>query len=174
MAARPEDREGRAGRPEHETAAEASEMQERRVGEVDAGLRQRMPYERRRIHSQHTQLGTLHEEVVLALDRDEVHTASRLFGHFEEALEAHLEVEERIYFPAVHGLVPRLASEIADLVGEHETIRAELPSIASLLRSGETEISRELLQSLAELLSEHERREEAMLVQTARSPVGRS
>ena len=145
-------------------------MGPRKSTDLDAGLRRRMPYERQRIHSQHTQLGELHTAIVDALDRDEVHTAYRAFGHFEQALRAHLEIEERIYFPAVHGLVPELAAEVASLVAEHETIREGLPRLNALLHAGECELSVDALQALARELSVHELREESLLARVSRPP----
>ena len=132
-------------------------------GSVDAGLRHRMGYERTRIHSQHTQLADLHAMVIRALGRAEVHSARQSFSHFEDALLAHLEVEERIYFPAIHGLRPDFANEIAELVAEHEIIVGLLPRVHGLLGGGEMEVSADALSDLARQMSQHERREEALL-----------
>jgi len=123
-----------------------------------------MRYESERIISQHSQLGELHQLVASELDRGAVHSARQAFERFEEALQAHLEVDERIYFPALGALRPRLTDEIATLVQEHDGIFALLPGLRSLLRGGEMELSRERLRDLARLISDHESREEALVL----------
>ena len=144
-------------------------MRRERRKSTEHGLHLRMHYECERIRSQHTQLGELHQLVARALDRGEVHSARRSFERFEEALRAHLEVEERIYFPALHGLRPSLAEDIARLVREHDAIVALLPGLRGLLRAGEMELSRERLRDLARLISEHEAQEEILIEDSLRS-----
>lgn len=132
----------------------------------DRGLNLRMKYEGDRISSQHTQLGELHQLIVAGLDAGAVHSARQAFERFEEALKAHLEVEERIYFPALHGLRPELGADIARLMREHNEIVALLPGLRSLLRAGEMEVSRERLRELAKLISGHEEHEEDLIQAT--------
>jgi hemerythrin superfamily protein len=122
-----------------------------------------MRYEGERVQSQHTQLGELHQLIADALGRGEVHSARSAFEQFQAALRAHLEVEERIYFPALHGLCPALAAEVARLVQEHDAIVALLPGLRGLLGAGEMELSSERLHQLAQVLSAHEAEEEALI-----------
>jgi len=140
----------------------------------DHGLHLRMHYEGERIASQHTQLGELHLLVVRALDDCAVHSARQGFERFQEALRAHFEVEERIYFPALHGLLPELGEQIGALLEEHDAISAELPRLRLLLGAGEIELSRERLGVLAKLLSNHESREEGLIEHSIRARGGAS
>jgi len=143
-------------------------MRQKGRKQSEAGLNLRLRSGAGRISSQHTQLTELHQLVETTLDQGAVHSARQSFERFEEALRAHLEVEERIYFPALHGLRPRLAVKIARLVDEHDLIVALLPGLRGLLRAGEMELSRERLIDLARVISKHEAEEEALIEDSLR------
>lgn len=142
----------------------------------DVGARHRMRYEELRISRQHDQLNSLFAAVLGSLYRDAVHNARDAFVRFADALEAHLSLEDRLYFPALHGLRPDLERALATLGEEHAALRARMNVIRALLASGERETSRERLDEFANLLSDHEAREEELIsranVSTATAPQG--
>lgn len=134
--------------------------------EDDPGLRMRLGSESRRIASQHQQLDTFFGEVFRALDRGGMHLASEAFRRFADALEAHFEVEEGIYFPALHGLQPQLEAELIRLVERHGDMRRELVAIRMLLDAGDRESAAPRLERLAVEISEHEGQEEALVARS--------
>ncbi|MCA9511645.1 MAG: hemerythrin domain-containing protein [Myxococcota bacterium] len=154
------------GQPARPTGAESASAREPSVGGVpgrDVGARHRMRYEELRISRQHDQLNALFGAVLSSLYRDAVHCAREAFVRFADALEAHLSLEDRLYFPALHGLRPDLTSKLATLCDEHDALRDRAVVIRMLLSSGERETSRERLDEFAELLADHEAREEELI-----------
>lgn len=84
------------------------------------------------------------------------------FLRFHDALEAHFTVEERIHFPALHGLRPELDSDLTGLVEEHKRFRATLEQLADLLEKKELARCSEELDQFVMDLAAHEGREERM------------
>ncbi len=129
----------------------------------DSGLRLRMRGEGRRIASQHRQLDELFGLVLISLDDHDAAHADGDFDAFSTALEAHLSMEEEIYFPAFHGLRADLAPDLVRLVAEHEDLRAAVDAIRSQLRAGRAADARVALDSLAGSISSHESAEESLM-----------
>ena len=129
----------------------------------DAGLQLRLPGEQRRIHSQHNQLDTLLGIVFQSLDRGSIHMASQAFLRFADAFEAHMEVEESLYFPALHGLRPEIDPELTVLIEEHRSMRADVAAARTLLAGGDRESVRPRLEQLALDISRHEEAEEDLI-----------
>jgi len=136
---------------------------DRSPADGDPGLRLRIGSEARRIASQHQQLDTLFGEVFRALDRGGMHLAAEAFRRFADALEAHFEVEESIYFPALHGLRPELGDDLTRLVERHADMREDLVAIRMLLDAGDRESAGPRLEQLALEVSEHEGEEERLV-----------
>ena len=143
---------------------------EKEVPGVDPGLRMRIHGEARRIASQHQQLNTLFGGVFQALDRGGIHLATEAFGRFCDALEAHFEVEERMYFPALHGLLPEIRGELSRLVERHGTMRRDLVAIRMLFTGGDRESVCPRLEKLAVDISRHEADEEHLLHRSGFEP----
>jgi hemerythrin-like domain-containing protein len=129
----------------------------------DIGLRLRMRGEEKRIASQHAQLNELFVVVTLALERGRVHTAADAFRRFSDALEAHMSLEEDIYFPAIHGLIRDSDQRLIELVDEHRELRADVRHAQALLDAGDRESSPALLEAIAAHVSEHESEEETLI-----------
>jgi hypothetical protein len=132
------------------------------------GLGKRLRYEADRISSQHQKLDQLHEAVRHDLERRARHTACISFGRFRDALEAHFEIEDRVYFPAVHGLCPEHRGLLDRLSSDHGVFRDELSSIHRLLESDELDESERRLVELIRGLRSHERCEDGLLTQITR------
>jgi hypothetical protein len=127
------------------------------------GLALRMRRESRVISSQHRQLDGFYERVAEALERDEPETARASFARFADALEAHLALEDGLYFPALRGLLPRLAGDLEALCDEHQLLREQLAEVARLIDAGSCAACVRPLDRLVGDLAEHEGREEGLL-----------
>lgn len=81
---------------------------------------------------------------------------------FETNLAAHFEAEEAVLFPAMSGMV--VTSELIDtLFKEHEEIRIRIEHLREMDRSGENTTLASALNSFADLLEAHVRKEERQL-----------
>ena len=100
----------------------------------------------------------------LAADASAANVASlarRVVDRYDLELTNHFEIEEQILFPAIEDALGKLPL-IAILIAEHR----EVEDLIAQLRSAPTEA---LLERLCGLLSEHIRREENDLFQTAQA-----
>ena len=127
------------------------------------GLDKRLRYEANRISSQHKKLDELYEAVRYDLARRARHTAYVSFGRFRDALEAHFEIEDRVYFPAVHGMCPEHRVLLDVLSADHVGFCKELLCIHRLLESDELDESEQRLEGLVVVLRDHEEREDGLL-----------
>jgi len=134
---------------------------------VSVGVKHRLRRAERRISAQHRQLDDFFAQVLSALDRGAVHSASEFFVRLSDALEAHLSIEEELYFPSLRALRPSVRDEIDRLCEEHVHIRSDLARIGALLRAGEGELSSEGVDALAERLMLHESKEERLVAETS-------
>ena len=137
----------------------------------DIGLRMRMRGEERRISSQHKQLGDLFDRILACVDGGGPRMALGEFLLFSTALEAHMAVEEDIYFPALHGLRNDVGEVLAGLVAEHMRIRGELPKVKKRLNGVSEARARQALDELANLVDRHEKQEEDLLARISEGPV---
>ncbi len=137
----------------------------------DRGLRMRMRGEERRISSQHRQLDDLFARVLGSVRAGGPRKAVGDFLLFQTALEAHMSVEEEIYFPALHGLRNDVGVELAELVSEHEVIRSFLPRVRRELDANDGEPALRALGELADRVNRHEDQEETLLARITEGPV---
>lgn len=138
---------------------------------ADVGLRMRMRSEERRITSQHEKLDDLCREVYTRIDKDGAAKATSDFQLFATALDAHMTVEEDIYFPALHGLRPDAGEALARLVAEHDQLRRRVDEVKRALERGERDDAKRSLDDLAREVTAHEAQEEDLIVQINEGPV---
>jgi len=143
------------------------------TAEGDAGLRLRMRGEERRISSQHKQLGDLFQLTLASVTVGGPRKAIGDFLLFETALEAHMSLEEDIYFPALHGLRNDLEDELIRLVAEHREIRTALRDVKKCLSTATGDETRSALNEFADLIDRHEAEEEDLLARITEGPVAR-
>jgi len=136
----------------------------------DKGLRMRMRGEERRISSQHKQLGDLFDRVLASMDGGGPRMAVNDFLLFSTALEAHMAVEEDIYFPALHGLRDDVGGELVELVSEHARIRGGISRVQKRLSGGNRVDAQQALDALASLVGRHEKQEEDLLARISEGP----
>ncbi len=137
----------------------------------EPGLRLRMRSEERRITSQHRQLDELFSRVQASLAEAGAHKALGDFVLFATALEAHMSVEEDIYFPALHGLRADTADELTELVAEHAELKKSLERIHAELEEDDVEAAGPGLDELADFVDRHEAREERLIALITDGPV---
>jgi hypothetical protein len=137
----------------------------------DAGLRLRMRGEERRITSQHEQLDGLCREVYARIDKDGAGDSLQEYTLFMTALDAHMTVEEDIYFPALHGLCADAGPDLANLVEEHDELRGEATEVRIRLEAHDREGARRSLDRLARHVSDHELAEEDLIARITEGPV---
>ncbi len=137
----------------------------------DSGLRLRMRGEERRISSQHRQLGDLFERALDSVETLGPRKAVGDFLLFQTALEAHMSVEEDIYFPALHGLRNDLKDELVALVEEHKDIRIALNNVKYLMSQSVAHDAEMALIELANRIEDHEEKEESLLARITEGPL---
>lgn len=132
------------------------------VADEQPGLRMRVAQESRRISSQHRQLEELHAFVAAALERGDAAAACQAFVRLKDALDAHMSLEDELYFPALHGLEPALESELLSLARDHQRFRRDLRSLERSFDEGEIGSSQTALDRFVGSFATHELREEEL------------
>ena len=102
-------------------------------GKAQPGLALRMQRETRVISAQHRQLDDFYLRVASAVHGDQPDAARAAFARFADALEAHLALEDGLYFPALRGLRPALGRDLEALCDEHQQLREGLAGVARLI-----------------------------------------
>jgi iron-sulfur cluster repair protein YtfE (RIC family) len=127
------------------------------------GLALRMKREARVISAQHRQLDEFYARVAEAVHANQPEGARTAFARFADALEAHLALEDGLYFPALRGLRPSLGRDLEALSDEHQQLREGLARVARLVDAGVCADCAPPLERLAGDIAEHEGREEGLL-----------
>jgi len=127
------------------------------------GLRLRLAQEARRIAGQHAWLASVEATVLRVLQRGTPAEARDALDAYRGALAAHFELEERLHFPALHGLRPELAPAIEALVADHARLRADLEALGARVGTVARDAVTDGFRACAAQLLDHEQREEALL-----------
>jgi hemerythrin-like domain-containing protein len=136
----------------------------REKGMTEPGLDLRISSETRRMLGQHSQLHTFFDLVREGLERGSLQAVRLAFTRFRDAIEAHMDVEDNAYFPALRGLRPHLAPQLAQLVLDHARSREEIEEMYELLARGSAEEFRDRFSAFCDAFASHEAREEALSV----------
>ena len=131
--------------------------------QLQPGLRLRLRGEAKRLSTQHQQLDTFFDSVMSALERGSLTGARVAFVRFCDALGAHVDLEDPVFFPALRGLQPSLTELLTGLVREHTVVRQELDELRDLLAAGSAETFVKRFERLGGFLCDHERREDELL-----------
>jgi hypothetical protein len=134
------------------------------------GLRLRLNGEVRRISSQHRQLDALFALVVEALESGSAASTRETLRSFRDAFEAHTDLEDRLYFPALHGLRAELTATLDRLTAEHRSFRGSFERLEAYLDASDLAGLGAQLETFAEELADHETREEALLAEHGGMP----
>jgi hemerythrin-like domain-containing protein len=127
------------------------------------GLRLRMGREGTRISSQHRQLDTLYGMLAAAMERGSETRARRAFERFADAFDAHISLEDSLYFPAVRSLYEVAGEELDGLHREHEGFRRELEALGELFEAGNLSACEGPLDRFVAGVARHEALEEDLM-----------
>ena len=129
----------------------------------DSGLRYRMRRALRQIGDQHRQLHQIQDRLEAAVasgDRPELRDA---FVRYRHAIGAHFELEDSVFFPALHGLHPNEQEPLEALSGEHVGLLAELQRLVPLVEAPGLERFGAAFSGFRAGVAAHERREESLV-----------
>ncbi len=122
-----------------------------------------------RLSAQHRQLDEFFAMVISAVERGSLMAARAAFTRFYDALDAHTTLEDRVFFPALRGLHPRIAAELVRLVEDHDGFRRSLGELSDVLAKGSIEEFSAAFNRFAVVFSQHEEREERLMATLASS-----
>jgi len=117
----------------------------------------------RQIASQHHHLSQALDSLSEAVDRADRERALAWFDRLHDAVEAHFALEDRVIFPALHGLRSDRGDELVALSEEHERFLAELWRIRERVEAGDFPPGAKTLAMLRVALRSHESREEKLV-----------
>lgn len=129
----------------------------------DTGLQHRVKRLVQQIADQHRHLMALRGEIDAALERGARRDAGTKLARFETALAAHFELEQRSFFPALHGLARSRSAELEALEREHEGFLAELRALAADVDRADAGATRMAFERQVAALRDHEQREERLV-----------
>lgn len=122
------------------------------------------------IASAHRALDGLFEYVEGALNIGDVRAASEAFAQLREALETHVEQEDRLYYPAIRSLRPEFEISLGTFTKEHAAFRDDMAEIQRLLEADSCGETQNTLERFHRAFALHEAAEEAMLESLDRHP----
>jgi hypothetical protein len=128
----------------------------------DPGLRYRMRRALRQIADQHRQLHEIQARLEAAAARADREALRDAFVRYRHAIGAHFELEDRVFFPALHGLHPA-EQELEALGRDHAEMLAELQRASPLLEAPGLAAFDAAFAAFRRGFASHERREEALL-----------
>lgn len=114
--------------------------------------------------AQHRKLDTLFVGLLEALRTGGAAETIRAdFKRLRETVEAHVDQEDRLYYPAVGALRPVHRPALDGLVVAHEIFRSQLGAIEASLAAAEFAEAERVLGEFVEGFAAHEAAEEALL-----------
>jgi hypothetical protein len=125
------------------------------------GLHHRLRRIAGQIDDQHRQLRSFQEELRGAITPAPGAGAAVACSRYRDALLAHFELEERLFFPALHGFDRSTEPTLVELQDRHISLRQEIDRLQALISEDAADVAATLEQLLAHL-NEHERDEEAL------------
>jgi len=115
------------------------------------------------VEEQHRQLAILFEDTRAALDRAEPGAAREPFEQLREALDAHFELEDHLYYPPIAALRPRHKAVVSGIAEAHARFRTAFGEIASALEGGVVSEARRAFAEFTESFARHEVIEEELV-----------
>ena len=128
-----------------------------------SGLRYRLRRALRQIGEQHRQLRELHAALRRAMASQDRQDARERFRCYREAVGAHFELEDDVFFPALHGLHPEHAEALESLGRDHDALLDELVRLGSLLEGEAPAAFGAGFDALRAAFASHETREEDLV-----------
>ena len=129
-------------------------------GSTDPPSRQR---ELQRWWKEHSELDRLVEVLTETLSGGRMAAARAAFENLFEAMEAHLTVEEDVYFPLVEKLSHAHIPVLREARLAHLELRGNLEEMRDHLSEGELDAARRVLIALLDRFREHEQTEAQLI-----------
>ena len=118
----------------------------------------------RSIAEQHRRLDAMFEEILACLREGESRSAVRdAFARLRDALESHLDQEDRLYYPPLRALRPAHRADLDSLIVAHTGFRTRLDAIGAQLDAPEHADLERTIAAFAEAFGAHEANEERLL-----------
>ena len=136
----------------------------------ESGLRYRMRRALRQIGDQHRQLHEIQDRLAAALASGERPEARDAFVRYRHAIGAHFELEDEVFFPALHGLHPGEREDLEALGLDHAGLLAALQRLVPLLEQSALERFGAAFDAFRGDLGRHEKREEGLVSRIADEP----
>ena len=136
----------------------------------DSGLRYRMRRALRQIGEQHHQLREIRSRLGGALTARDGRGLRDAFARYRHAIDAHFELEDAVFFPALHGLHPEAQERLEALGSEHVRLLATLRDLAQLVESEALDAFGKAFEAFGGAMAEHEKREEQLVSRLAGEP----
>jgi hypothetical protein len=133
----------------------------------DSGLRYRMRRALRQIGDQHRQLQEIRGRLRAALAAGDGRELRDAFVRYRHAVGAHFELEDGVFFPALHGLHPEAQERLEALGREHVGLLAALQELAPLVEAGALDGFGAAFDAFGAQMVEHEKREEDLVSRLA-------
>jgi hemerythrin len=111
----------------------------------------------------HRRIDALLEAMEAALHTRDQAVAEDAFAQLREALEAHFDQEDRLYYPPIRTLRPELKPTMDDFGAAHDSFRSQFAAIHSHLEKGSLAEAEHALDEFRRAFTVHEAAEEKML-----------
>lgn len=115
------------------------------------------------IEEQHRQLGVLFVDARAALVRGELDAARARFEQLREALDAHFDQEDRLYYPPIAALRPGHKRTVAGIGEAHRRFREHFGEIATALEAGSLAAAQRAFEEFLDSFAKHEAIEEELV-----------
>jgi len=130
---------------------------------IQIGLRHRVKRLAQQTAEQHRHLDVLRGEVAGALERGARADGRHALERFSAALAAHFDLEQSVFFPALHGLAPSRTQELEALESEHAGFLSELRRVEAEIETAPTDACGRTFRQVLAGLRDHEQREERLV-----------
>ena len=145
-------------RPDHTITA---------MREPESTERRQKPRDLESWWQEHSELDVMIDALLSTIDRGSAAAASDALEDLAAGLQAHLEVEEKVYFPLIERLAPEHAKSVGQARLAHLDLREHIGSLRDQLAAGQLDTARGIVAKLLEKLRTHEQMEARLIADLA-------
>ncbi len=115
------------------------------------------------VEAEHRKLDVLFVGMRGALESGDEAQVRDAFARLRQAIEAHFDQEDRLYYPAIRALRPERSAALYDFGEAHAHFRGRFEEIAAGFESQDLERVGHNFEAFADAFAKHEVREEELL-----------
>ena len=130
---------------------------------MSSGLRFRLKRAARQTGEQHEHIHEILRDFESAVADGDRERLVEVFGLYRSALAAHFQLEEEVFFPALHGLHPEHGEELEELAAQHVVVADALDDLALRIESESLDVFAAEVRALVVEMGHHEKREERLV-----------